>query len=369
MAEKLHVLGVGDAKSINFLRWAWRVKERGHRVTIVSNRFSTHPGELDGLVLHDIRRLSLRARIPVLRHPAIPAGIGRLARDLDVDLVHAHYLLPYGWWTAEAGTHPFVASPWGTDILIDSRTEPGRSRAKAALDAADAVVLNSAANRAATTALGFPDDKIRKIIWYAEPQRFSPEHRNPAVLEELGFPPDSLLILSLRNFRPDTNLDVVVRAFARVHAEEPRARLLLAARGGPTRDAIEELIDSLALREAIKIQVVAHADLPRVVGSSDVLVSMAISDSTPASLLEAMASGLPVVCGAAPSIEEWVPDGEGGTIVPAGDEAALTAALLALLRDPELRQRYGERNRRTMLEEVGDPGARLEELYLEVLGR
>lgn len=369
MAEKLHVLGVGDAKSINFLRWAWKVQERGHRVTIVTNRFSKHAGELDGLELHDVRSLDVKTRIPVLRGPAIPGGIGRLAGRLGVDLVHAHYLLPYGWWTAKAGTRPFVASPWGTDILIHSRSEPGRSRAKMALDAADAVVLNSAANRAATIALGFPEEKIRKIIWYAEPQRFSPEQRDTAVLEELGFPPDSLLVLSLRNFRPDTNLDVVVRAFARVHASEQRARLLLAARGGPTRDEIEGLIDSLGLRDAVRIQVVAHADLPRVVASADVLVSMAASDSTPASLLEAMGSGLAVVCGAAPSIEEWVPDGEGGTIVRPGDEDALAAALLTLLGDPELRRRYGERNRRTMLDEVGDPGARLEELYLEVLDR
>jgi glycosyltransferase involved in cell wall biosynthesis len=369
VAEPLRILGVGDAKSLNFLRWAWKVAERGHEVTLVSNRFSTHAGELDGMSVLDVRRLGAATRLPVLRRSAIPAGIGRVAQRLDVDLVHAHYLLPYGWWAATAGTHPFVASPWGTDILIDAGKEPGRTRARTALDAADAVVINSDANAAATRALGVPEERMRKIIWYAEPERFSPEHRDPSVLGELGFPPDSLLVLSLRNFRPDTNLDVVVRAFARVHAEEPRARLLLAARGGPTRDEIEQLIESLGLRDVVRIQVVPHAQLPRVVASADVLVSMASSDSTPASLLEAMGSGLAAVCGAAASIEEWVPDGEGGIVVPAGDDGALTEALLTLLRDPGLRATYGERNRREVLSVVGDPGALLEELYLEVLGR
>lgn len=369
MGERLHILGVGDAKSLNFLRWAWKVGERGHEVTLVSNRFSPHAGELDGMTVHDVRRLSAATRLPVLRRSAIPAGIGRLAERLEVDLVHAHYLLPYGWWTATAGTHPFVASPWGTDILIDASKEPGRTRARKALDAADAVVFNSEANRAATKALGFPEERMRKIIWYAEPERFSPEHRDPGVLGELGFPPDSLLILSLRNFRPDTNLDVVVRAFARVHAEEPRARLLLAARGGPTREQVEALIDDLGVRDAITIQLVSHGELPRVVASADVLVTMASSDSTPASLLEAMGSGLAAVAGAAASIEEWIPDREGGLIVPLGDEEALADALLTLLGDPEVRAAYGERNRREVLSAVGDPGARLEELYLEVLGR
>lgn len=366
MAEPLRILGVGDAKSLNFLRWGWRLADRGHEVSLVSSRFSANPGELDRFRVYDVRRLGGGTRLPFLRGSRFPAGIGRLAEKLRVDLVHAHYLLPYGYWAALAGRHPFVASPWGTDILIDANHEPGRSRARTALAAADAVVINSEANAAATRALGVPDELLRKIIWYAEPERFSPDHRDPAVLEELGFPADSLLVLSLRNFREDTNLDVVVRAFARVHERESRARLLLAARAGPTREEVEGLIDSLGLGDVIRIRFVSHAELPRVVGSADVLVSATESDSTPASLLEAMASSLPVVCVVAPSLEEWVADGDGGTLVPL-DEEALAGALLSLLADPELRARYGERNRREVLRLVGDPGAALEQLYREVL--
>jgi L-malate glycosyltransferase len=368
VADSLRILGIGDAKSLNFLRWGWRLADRGHEIVLVSSRFSSNPGELDRFTVFDVRRLGGLTRVPGLRRRGIPAGIGRLAETLDVDIVHAHYLLPYGWWAARAGLQPLVASPWGTDILIDSKTEPGRSRARTALAAADAVVVNSAANAAATQALGVPADLLRKIIWYAEPERFSPDRRDPTVREELGFPADSLLVLSLRNFRPDTHLDLVVRAFARVQEREPRARLLLAARAGPTREAVEELIASLGLGDVIRIRFVAHPDLPRFVASADVLVSATESDSTPASLLEAMASGLPVVCGIAPSIDEWVQDGDGGALVPR-EADAFTEAMLELLADPELRAKYGERNRREVLRLVGDPGAALEQLYREVLSR
>lgn len=367
MAESLRILGVGDGRSLNFLRWGWRLVERGHEVSLVSNRFSAQPGELDGFTTYDVRRLTAATRIPGLRSRRFAPEIRRLADRLDVDLVHAHYLLPYGWWAGLADRHPLVVSPWGTDILVDAQREPGRGRAKIALDAADAVVLNSEVNAAATRELGVPDELISKIIWYAELDRFAPERRDPAVSEELGFPADALLVLSLRNFREDTNLDLVVRAFARVHEREPRARLLLGARGGPTRAEIEELIDSLGVREAVRIERIAHEDLPRVVASSDVFVTAARSDSTPASLLEAMASGLPAVCGIAPSIDEWIEDGEGGALVPLGDEQALADAILAVLGDSELAQRYGERNRREVLRLVPDPGAALEELYRRLL--
>jgi glycosyltransferase involved in cell wall biosynthesis len=365
--EPLRILGVGDAKSLNFLRWGWRLADRGHEVSIVSSRFSTNAGELDRFDVFDVRRLGASTRVPGLRGSRIPAGIARLAEKLHVDLVHAHYLLPYGWWAAQAGRHPFVASPWGTDILVDAQQEPGGSRARIALDAADAVVVNSEVNAAATRALGVPEELLTKIIWYAEPERFSPGQRDSAVLQELGFPEGSLLVLSLRNFRPDTNLDLVVRAFARVREREPRARLLLAARAGPSRQEVEELIDSLGLGDAVRIRFVSHADLPRVVASADVLVSAAQSDSTPASLLEAMASGLPVVCGIAPSIDEWIEDGEGGALVPL-EEEAFAEALLRLLADPELRERYGMRNLHEVHARVGDPSAQLEAVYSEVLG-
>lgn len=367
--DRLHILGVGNAKSISVIRWARRLQERGHHVSIVSSRFSANPGELDGLTVYDVNKLHVATRIPGLRGRAIPAAIGKLGHRLGYDIAHAHYTLPYGWWAALAELRPLVMSPWGTDILIDAQSEPGRSRVRTALEAADGYVINSEANAAATRAFGVPAEKMRKIIWYAEPERFSPEHRDPKVLEELGFPPDSLLILSLRNFRPDTNLDLVVRAFAQVHAREPRARLLLAARGGPNRAEVEAVIDSLGVRDAVRIRFLAQEELPRYIASGDVLVAMTNSDSTPGSLLEAMGSGLPAVCGMAASVEEWIPNGEGGLIVPARDVDALAEALVTLLRDPELRKTYGERNRREVLRAIGNPGELLERFYLEVLGR
>ena len=53
----LRILGIGNARSVIFLRWAWRLVERGHSVFVVSDRFGEQPVELAGLVGFDIRRL------------------------------------------------------------------------------------------------------------------------------------------------------------------------------------------------------------------------------------------------------------------------------------------------------------------------
>ena len=55
MAETLRILGVGDAKSRHFARWATRLAERGHEVHVASGRVNPREGELDGLTVHQFQ--------------------------------------------------------------------------------------------------------------------------------------------------------------------------------------------------------------------------------------------------------------------------------------------------------------------------
>ena len=117
------------------------------------------------------------------------------------------------------------------------------------------------------------------------------------------------------------------------------------------------------------MQVFARPDeLPEYCASADIGVSIASTDATPASMVESMASRLPMVMGDAVTIDEWITPGEGGEVVDCRDEDAVTAALLKLLRDPELRRTYGERNERVVRERLDtDPGEQLESIYLRLL--
>lgn len=365
----LRLLGIGDGRSIIFLRWAWRLAERGHDVHVVSDRITDRPGELDTITAHDVRGLTSGVLgLKGLRRFAFAPAIGRLARELEVDLVHAHYLLPYGWWGAKAGVHPLVVSPWNTDVFTYGRERRrGRRRVAEAVAAGDEFVVSSIANAEETVRLGAPRERVHRIVWYVDLRPFGHQHRDPELRRRLGWPDDALVVLSLRNYRPNTNLDVLVRAFARVRREVPEARLVLAARGGWTKAETDGLLDELALRDHVA-QVFARPDeLPAYCASADVGVSIASTDATPASMVESMASRLPMVMGDAVTIDEWITPGDGGEVVDCRDEDAVTDALLTLLRDPDLRRRYGERNERVVRERLGDPGEQLESLYRRML--
>jgi L-malate glycosyltransferase len=366
----LRVLGVGNGRSIIFLRWAWRVAELGHDVHVVSDSFTDRADELEGITAHRLQELELATRVKGLRRVRFAPAIRNLARRLDVDLVHAHYLLPYGYWAAEAGVHPLVMSPWNTDIFTYGRDRArGRKRVRAAVAAGDGYVVSSIGNADETVRLGADPDRVHRIVWYVDLRPFGPEHRRPGLAARFGWPDDSLVLLSLRNYRPNTNLDVLLRAFDRVSKEEPRVRLIMAARGGWIRDEIEGVLDELGLRDRVAQHFAPADELPELCASADIGISIASTDATPASMIESMASGLPMVMGDAITIDEWITPGEGGEVVDCRDTDAVTAALLKLIRDPELRARYGERNIRVTRERLPPPGPALVELYRDMLAR
>lgn len=370
MADKPRLLGIGDAKSINFLRWAQRVARAGFDVHVVSDRPTPHPGLTEGLTVHRLQELEPLMRVPVVRRTRILPALKRLIRDLDIDVMHAHYLQPYGYWAAETGFHPLVVSPWARDVMTEIEHEQGRRYARIALEAADLIVCNSEAIVEAALAVAGDPAIVRRVVWHGNIDGFTPETADhDGLTAQLGWPSDSLVVLSLRNFRPYSNLDVLVRAFARVSQEEPRARLVLAARGGWMRAEIEALVHELGLDDVVAFHRVEHDELPALIASADLAVTIQNTDSAPPSLLECMASGLPVVAGYAPSIDEWVQQGEGAEMVEVRDEDGVTSAILRLIRDPELRRAYGERNAREVHVLFGDPGAQLAEIYREALGR
>ena len=91
---------------------------------------------------------------------------------------------------------------------------------------------------------------------------------------------------------------------------------------------------------------VPYERIPEELRGADVFALPSLQEGLPLSLLEAMASGLPVVASAVGGIPAVVRDGDDGFLVPAGDVAALGAALVRLANDPVRRARLGEAARR-----------------------
>jgi glycosyltransferase involved in cell wall biosynthesis len=106
-------------------------------------------------------------------------------------------------------------------------------------------------------------------------------------------------------------------------------------------------------------------EVKRRLAQADLFCLPSFAEGLPVVLMEAMASGLPVIATQVLGVPELVRDGESGLLVPPGRPEALAAALRRLARDPELRRRFGAAGRATVAEhfDVRDSAAQLEALF------
>jgi colanic acid/amylovoran biosynthesis glycosyltransferase len=138
-------------------------------------------------------------------------------------------------------------------------------------------------------------------------------------------------------------------AFRRFVADYPKARLVIAGEG-PMKDVLVRRINALSLGNQVRLTgFLSQDDLRRIYRESHVFIhpSELAADSNqegiPNSMLEAMASGLPVVATRHGGIPEAVQEGADGILVPERDEPALYEALLKLATQPDLWRQMGKR--------------------------
>lgn len=154
--------------------------------------------------------------------------------------------------------------------------------------------------------------------------------------------------LANRNFAAHYNVAGVLRAFALIQASVPDATLTVAG-DGPQRQQLHALARELKLRNVEFLGQVPPARMPALYDEADIYLNAPNVDNMPNSVVEAFAAGLPVVTTRAGGIPYIVAHEENGLLVDCDDHAALAAAALRLLADPDLALRIGDRARRDVL--------------------
>jgi 1,2-diacylglycerol 3-alpha-glucosyltransferase len=170
-------------------------------------------------------------------------------------------------------------------------------------------------------------------------------------------------ILVVGRLAKDKKIDVLIRAMKQVRSSH-QAYLLLVGRGDD-RKRLEELVDSLALREYVRfLGFVPEEDLPALYRRSDIFAIASDVEVQSIPTLQAAATGLPIVAAEAAALPELVQNNTNGHLVPPDDPIALATAIRHILENPDLAERLGkaslEIGRRHAEEETFDA---YEELY------
>lgn len=142
-------------------------------------------------------------------------------------------------------------------------------------------------------------------------------------------------LVCTRGFHPYYRIDLVLQAFAELQREFPDARLDLVGHG-PSEEEIRGLAKDLRLSSVNFAGVASRQEVGKYYDAADIFINASSVDNTPVSILEAFASGTPVVSTAADGITYLVEHERTGLLSPPGDVPALAGNLVRLLRDPNL---------------------------------
>lgn len=272
----------------------------------------------------------------------------RQLRARRFDLVHAHWIVPNGVIAAWSVDIPLAIGLHGSDVFLAEKVRPAAAwalRRSRLLTGCSPELVDR------VRALGFPEERSRVIPYGVDVTAFTPDPgRRRIWREKLGIPETAPLVLSVGRMATKKGFHILMEALPELLAANPEAHVVLAG-GGDLLPRFQEE----ALRFPGRLHLpgpVLRDTLPDLYRAADVFVLPAVHDSKgnvdglPNVILEAMASGLPVVASGISGVPLAVVDGETGLLVPEKDPKALTAALRRLLSAPDLAREMGERGRR-----------------------
>lgn len=206
----------------------------------------------------------------------------------------------------------------------------------------DRFIANSIAGRDSLIHMaGVPANKIDVIPNGIDVSRFECDRvsARERLIAEFSLPRDVCLFGILAQLRPRKHHDLLFRALQAAGRQEPRLHLLVVGEGSE-RERLLALKGELNLDSQVTMTGYRE-DIPEILAGLDGFVLPTSLEGSPVSLMEAMATGLPIIACPAGGVEELVTDRLTGLLVEPGDEGALTRALLTLARDATLRGKLG----------------------------
>lgn len=203
--------------------------------------------------------------------------------------------------------------------------------------------------------LGVSPAQLSCEINGVDTEAFQPRPRGPSPMREaLGVAQDAPLVGFVGRLSPEKGPEVFVRAALLLQSRCPQAHAVMVGEG-PMAAEMAALAGQLGLQRSLHF-LGLRQDMPAVCNELDVLVSSSHSEAMPLALMEAMASGLPVVATRVGGVPDMVEHGESGWLVSPGDFNDIANRCAGLLADPALRQRMGGRARQRTVErfDLGD---------------
>jgi glycosyltransferase involved in cell wall biosynthesis len=331
---------------------------------------SLSPGGTERLVIEICRQLASRAEsmvccldepggwaaelealhVPVVAlgrqpgfQPSLAIQIARLIKANDIDVVHCHHYSPYvyGLMAARLANVRLVFTEHGR--LSDAAPSRKRRLVNPLLSMLGGRVCAVSADlKRHMVAEGFPARRVEVVYNGIDAGHRPTSIERHGAREALGVPGGALVTGTVGRLDPVKNLAAMLRAHALLAERHPDSRAVIVG-DGPERGALEALAAELGIADSV-IFTGYRSDVRALMAAFDVYVNTSTYEGVSLTILEAMATSLPVIATPVGGNPEVIIDQETGLLVPARARAIADAISLLWL-DPRRRRLMGDAGR------------------------
>lgn len=337
--------------------------------TVESDEVEHKIQKIDGFV---VRRIFSGPEIGVA--PLMPSLLLTLM-DEDIDIIHVH-----NFFTAPSFYCAVVAKAKRVPLIITQHNDQlpshivrrflytfdGLTFGKYALSQAKKIIALTNDIRLHLLQIGANDKKLEVIPNAVDTRRFSPNREN---LLEAKWGISGFVILFVGRLVEEKGVDTLLCAFSQVVRKIPQAKLVIIGKG-PMEGELTRLQRKLRIPHVFFLGAVENSIMPNIYGGADVVVLPSTREPFGNVVIEAMASGKPVIGSYVGGIKDTIKHGLTGYHVQPRDTGQISSFLLKLFGDPSLREQMGENARKRAVENHNQEFLvkKIEKMYIEQLG-
>lgn len=213
------------------------------------------------------------------------------------------------------------------------------------------VAVSDDVKKAMLEIIGPIGDKVVVICNGVDTQKYQQMVDKPFVRNQLGLAADSRLITLVATLKEQKGHRYLIEALASIVPQHPDVHVLFIG-DGPLRGELQLQVKRLDLNDHIHF-LGNRQDVPELLAASDLFILPSLWEGLSMALLEAMATGLPIVASEVSGTTQAMVPGETGLLVPPGDASKLAGAIAELLSDRGRAQTMGAAAKRSVEAKFG----------------
>jgi glycosyltransferase involved in cell wall biosynthesis len=331
MSKKIILLC--DSGSVHGFRWASGLAERGLDISVIT----IGEKHIEGVNTINLPAGKSRS-VAYFKHLR---KVKRLIKELQPDLIHAHYAVGFGLWGYYSRFHPYLLSVWGSDIISFPSNPIKRLFLKRILSSAD--YLSATSNYLKNMTI-----------------QLSPQHEQKILVIPFGVnvpekitcrkDDDSIRLVFIKMHEKIYGPDILFRAMTKVLENKPNVFLTMAGAGSKTAE-LKNLAKQLKIENNITFcGFIDQKKIASFLADFDIMVMPSLQESFGVAVLEASAVGLPVIAGDVGGVPEVLISEKTGILVSPGNVDELSRAIIRLAENADLRKRMGLDGRKMVAE-------------------